>query len=325
MAVGQAILTTAGFAALADAAAHGTTIQPLYFKFASVYAPYVDEFGNLDPAVTEMVTGVWKTQNINYYRIVNATRNQVEFTCDVTQAESNQETWVCGLFLNKAPDPDVLFMLALAPEAFPAQLRQVFRVQLAFTDAGDLIDFVVQPLTTFLELTDTPDSYAGQSGKVPVVNSLESALEFVPLVAEHLYDIGDVEGSDYTNKKGYVLEVNPLETGVRFSAANQQLVERAYEDLGFLATLLTSEREIVIEYFDSGFSGTYSVDGEGAVALITLPLTYGSKIIEMTYDTLNENRLSTVTFTIGTEVVAYTLSYSSVTGSISGVTVNTPS
>lgn len=35
--------------------------------------------------------------------------------------------------------------------------------------------------TTFLELTDTPASYSGQAGKVPVVNSGENALEFQSL------------------------------------------------------------------------------------------------------------------------------------------------
>jgi len=36
-------------------------------------------------------------------------------------------------------------------------------------------------VSTFLELTDTPESYEGQAGKVPVVNTGETALEFVPL------------------------------------------------------------------------------------------------------------------------------------------------
>src|SRR3990170_6046011 len=33
--------------------------------------------------------------------------------------------------------------------------------------------------TTFLGLTDTPASYAGQTGKVPAVNAGETALEFI--------------------------------------------------------------------------------------------------------------------------------------------------
>lgn len=321
--LGQAILTDAGFAALADAAAHGTTIQPSYFKFASSYESYVDEFGNLDGSLTAMATDVWKTQDINYYRIMNEEGNLVEFTCDVLPDDGNSSTWVCGLFIpQEDPTPDILFMLAKAPEAFPASIRQIFRIQLAFKDAGDLIDFVVNPLTSFLELVDTPDFYTGSAGKVPVVNETETALIFADAIAQHIYDINDVSDSDYVDKKGWILEVDSTEDGMSLVPVNQGLVERTFEDLPFLAGLLSSEpRDILIEYFDTGYSGTYSVDGTGAVAIITIDLAVGTKTIEMVYDEVNE-RLSEVTATIGSDISVYTLTYSEVTGSVESVSVS---
>jgi hypothetical protein len=321
--LGQAILTDAGFAALADAAAHGTTIQPSYFKFASSYESYVDEFGNLDGSLTAMATDVWKTQDINYYRIMNEEGNLVEFTCDVLPDDGNSSTWVCGLFIpQEDPTPDILFMLAKAPEAFPASIRQIFRIQLAFNDAGDLIDFVVNPLTSFLELVDTPDFYTGSAGKVPVVNETETALIFADAIAQHIYDIPDVSDSDYVGKAGWTLEVDSDEGGMSLVPVNDSLIERTFEDLPFLSGLLSSNpRDILIEYFDSGYSGTYSVDGVGAVAVITIDLASGTKTVELTYDEVNE-RLDSITITFGGEESLYTLTYSDVTESLESVSVS---
>lgn len=96
----------------------------------------------------------------------------------------------------------------------------------------------------FLSLTDTPNSYAGQTGKVLAVNLDEDELEFIDVavfptltgqagkylvvkgdesgvewvdasVAAAFTDLTDVP-SDYTDAAGKVLAVNEAETGVEF-------------------------------------------------------------------------------------------------------------
>ena len=103
---------------------------------------------------------------------------------------------------------------------------------------------------------------------------------------------------------------------------NDSLIERTFEDLPFLSGLLSSNpRDILIEYFDSGYSGTYSVDGVGAVAVITIDLASGTKTVELTYDEVNE-RLDSITITFGGEESLYNLTYSDVTESLESVSVS---
>lgn len=55
------------------------------------------------------------------------------------------------------------------------------RVQYTAYEVGSTPDHGV---SSFLELTDTPDSYEGNAGKVPRVNSAEDALEWVNMTLE---------------------------------------------------------------------------------------------------------------------------------------------
>jgi len=58
------------------------------------------------------------------------------------------------------------------------------------------VSLLIKGVTNFLGLTDTPASFAGQSGKLPVVKSVEDALEFldvlaITLLTEDLHIIDD--------------------------------------------------------------------------------------------------------------------------------------
>ncbi len=58
-------------------------------------------------------------------------------------------------------------------------LRNEGDINLVVGDTGDInLTITGSDVSTFLQLTDVPNSYSGQSGKVPTVNSGETALEF---------------------------------------------------------------------------------------------------------------------------------------------------
>jgi len=69
--------------------------------------------------------------------------------------------------------------------------------------------------STWLELTDTPATYAAQAGMAVVVNSVENALEFVTPFAETYSALTDVDGS-YAGQAGQLVAVNATETGLEF-------------------------------------------------------------------------------------------------------------
>lgn len=317
----ECIITDAGLAALAYASAHGTTIRPAYFKFSSEKDHYVDGSDHLLSTLTEMAYDVWYTHNINYYKIIDPTANLVEFVCealpDAVAPSPNSQTWACGLFL----EDDTLFMIAKPDAAFPATVHQIFRLELAYNAAGSLVEFVYPAINTFLLLGDTPDSYAGQAGKVVKVASSELGLEFDTVISSIL-DINDVTDTNYTGKKGYTFEVNQGETAVGLVPVNRAFVERAYEDLCFIPGFLASEpRSISLYYFDTGYAGSYSANGIGALARVSLALASGAKTIDLLYNETT-GQMTKATCTFGAEVVEYSMTYHGTTGSITGVTVN---
>lgn len=65
-----------------------------------------------------------------------------------------------------------------------------------------------ETLVNFVELADVPSSYAGQVGKVLVVNATEDALEFL--------DISDAAFPDKVGNAGKILKVNATEDGVEW-------------------------------------------------------------------------------------------------------------
>lgn len=73
--------------------------------------------------------------------------------------------------------------------------------------------------TTFLELDDTPASYAGAGGDLVAVKGTEDGLEFVPfpVIPEDFIDLGDVPAS-YTGSAGLPVVVNNTEDGLIFGS-----------------------------------------------------------------------------------------------------------
>jgi hypothetical protein len=74
---------------------------------------------------------------------------------------------------------------------FPASVNALSPIDIAQSNGNYTFSLNISELAgmlppssdTFLELTDTPDSYAGQAGKIVAVNPGESALEFIPASA----------------------------------------------------------------------------------------------------------------------------------------------
>jgi hypothetical protein len=74
--------------------------------------------------------------------------------------------------------------------------------------------------TTFIDLTDTPNTYSGQSGKVVAVKSSEDSLEFISVSgggASAFIDLSDVPAT-YEGQSGKYLAVNESEDGIEFVA-----------------------------------------------------------------------------------------------------------
>ena len=71
-------------------------------------------------------------------------------------------------------------------------------------------------VSQFTQLADTPDSYAGQAGKVIKVKNTEDGLEFGN-AAEKFTDLSDTP-SDYTGQAGKIVKVKSTEDGVEFAA-----------------------------------------------------------------------------------------------------------
>ena len=316
----ECIITEAGLAALAYASTHSTHVRPAYFKFATEKTHYVDGSDHLLASATAMTEDVWYTHVINYYKIVDPTAHLVEFVCealpDAVAPDPNGQTWVCGLFL----EDDTLFMLAKPDAAFPPTVHQIFRLELAYNNAGALVEFVYPAINTFLLLSDTPDSYAGQAGKLPRVNSAETMLEFKDGIASML-DIEDVSTTSYTDRKGQTLQVRSGETGMELTPVNASLANLIYEDLPFVSHYLNdpNPRTVDIYYFDSGYSGTYSKAGTGAVAVVDIDKdTTGHRTVTLMYSSSNISKIILASYG-ETTTIEVSLSYNSTTGCLDTV------
>ena len=78
------------------------------------------------------------------------------------------------------------------------------------------IDDLVVP-TSFLQLTDTPDSYAGAAGDHVAVKATEDGLEFVPVTDPSFLDLTDTPNS-YTGSANLPVVVKADESGLEFGA-----------------------------------------------------------------------------------------------------------
>lgn len=99
---------------------------------------------------------------------------------------------------------------------------------------------------SFLTLTDTPISYVGQAGLVPVVNGTETGLEFAAAggVSDFL-TLTDTPAL-YTGQAGKVAAVNGAENALEFIA---------------VASGTVTQGTWVPNFIDSGLGATYTING----------------------------------------------------------------
>lgn len=126
--VGETLITVEGINALIEAQATGESIRPKYFTFS-------EQDLALTPALSASDLHPWLTQNIDLYTLTDD--HHVEFVCDVPPNEATHYTRIAGLYL----EDGTLFAVAKPPFAFPPMLRQTFKVQVAYANAGELMNF----------------------------------------------------------------------------------------------------------------------------------------------------------------------------------------
>jgi len=132
--------------------------------------------------------------------------------------------------------------------------------------------------TTFVGMTDTPGSFSGQAGKIPAVNSGESALEFVhqnvfPVASIHYlnHSLSGLDMSDYSVGEGDIVvlrsQTDPTENGPWVASSG------AWSRLAPWDTAAGFANGQV--FVSSGIS-TGTGGAPGAVIVDTVPTTVGS-------------------------------------------------
>ena len=130
--IGQSLITAEGINALTQAQLVGGQIRPKFFRFS-------DTDMTLDPTLSAEDISAWYTHDISLYRRID--NNTVEFVCDVSPEEATHYTRTAGLYL----EDGTLYAVAKPPFPFPPMLRQTFKVQITYSNAGTLMDFKYIP------------------------------------------------------------------------------------------------------------------------------------------------------------------------------------
>jgi hypothetical protein len=83
--------------------------------------------------------------------------------------------------------------------------------------------------STFLDLTDTPNSYSGQASKFLRVNTGETMLEFVAVsIPSSFLDLSDTPSS-YSGQGNKVVKVKATEDGLEFSTEAGDMLKSVYD------------------------------------------------------------------------------------------------
>ena len=127
--------------------------------------------------------------------------------------------------------------------------------------------------STFLGLTDTPDSYSGQAGKAVLVNAGATALEFGTAGAGTFLALSDSPDS-YSGQAGKGVTVNGAATGLEFTTA-----QTGSYDLGLTWPGTLPASQVLLRYpfpravdFPAGLTGSRGVAAVAATATTTLDL-----------------------------------------------------
>ena len=130
--IGQSLITADGINALTQAQLSGGQIRPKFFRFSETEM-------TLDPMLGAEDITAWYTHDISLYRRIDG--DTVEFVCDVPPTEATHYTRTVGLYL----EDGTLYAVAKPPFAFPPMLRQTFKIQITYANAGQLMDFQYIP------------------------------------------------------------------------------------------------------------------------------------------------------------------------------------
>jgi hypothetical protein len=132
MSVGKTVVTADGINAIIEAQQTGRVIKPKYFRFS-------EQDLVLDPTLSASDIHGWMTSDISLYH--SSGNDVVEFVCDVSPEKATHYTRLCGLYL----EDGTLFAIAKPPHPFPPGLRQTFKIQVGYTNAAKIMNFVYVP------------------------------------------------------------------------------------------------------------------------------------------------------------------------------------
>jgi len=132
--VGSSVITSDGINAFANASASGSSVKPKYFVFSSHDLV-------VDPTLRADDIDGWITKEISLYQKVDD--NTVEFVCDVTPTEAIDYMRFCGLLL----EDGTLFQIAKPSFPMPPSMRQTFKIQTAYENASELLEFKYVPFS----------------------------------------------------------------------------------------------------------------------------------------------------------------------------------
>ena len=214
MSVGGSILTTEGLNTFVET---GASIVPKYFKFSA-------DTVTLDAALTDSDFSSWLQMDITLYQTIND--NTIEFVCDVLPDAAIDFTNTCGLYL----EDGTLFMVATPPNAFPAGLRQTFRIQLSYENAAGMMDFQYidldntnihfQDIESTIQLLD--DSTTARMDAIEDLHETDSVESKARLLALENVDTNvDTRIDDLESQYG----INKTATDLSISTINGQLAQ----------------------------------------------------------------------------------------------------
>src|SRR5207249_4459422 len=104
--------------------------------------------------------------------------------------------------------------------------------------------------TTFLELTDTPDVYAGQGGKLVRVNVAANALEFYSLIAADVPNIGENQVTNLTTDLAAKADKVGSATNGNFAGLNASgnLIDSAHKHSDYALAIHTHTASQVTDF-----------------------------------------------------------------------------
>lgn len=152
-----------------------------------------------------------------------------------------------------------------------------------YFDNGTTYDLVYNPNDTgsvsLLDLTDIPDSYVDQAGKMLIVNLTENGMEFVdvPTVIESFLGLSDTPNS-FIGQAGKIVTVNALENALEFL------------DMPTSIDTFLGLTDTPIDYTGQG-GKVVSVKSDASGLEFTTPSSGGSSLFE--YDTTDTNLIKT--------------------------------